>query len=317
MSAVSTSAGTWRPRCATVVMSLPFLMTTVRNAEPSSSRDPVRRRRVRRPGSRTPRRRRAAAASRTPRSTTMCTVASTPWSRSRPCRGHVVDRAEDEPGDRVGRVGVVRFVVGAGLVLAEDALRLLLDRGLQLRHRSRARSGSVPPTSRRRRSSSGTRARRCWRPRRSADPRPRLAPRRTRRCSGTSPCSATVHSGALRAGLIGRRVARSASLRVVDNRPARTAASVAGNVPRASSPSRPRDEPHRCRRRAMPATFARAVVGTRLGDPLRGFAAASRRRLAGSHPDSSTTAHRGFGATSATRRTRRRPSSTMLRRGIE
>ncbi len=40
---------------------------------------------------------------------------------------------EDEPGDRVRGIRVVGFVIGPGLVIPEDPLRLLLDHSIHLR----------------------------------------------------------------------------------------------------------------------------------------------------------------------------------------
>ena len=105
-----------------------------------------------------------------PWSTTMCTVASTPLAavahRVRGLGLGVSPRTN--AGDRVGGVGVVRLVVGAGFVLAEDALHLFLDRGLELTADLGLVTGTVRPTCRRRRSSSGTRAAAWWRLRRAA-----------------------------------------------------------------------------------------------------------------------------------------------------
>ncbi len=57
--------------------------------------------------------------------------------------GPLAGAIEDEPGDRISCVRIVRFVVGPGLVFAEDLLRPVVDHGLQLR----ADLGRIPERS--------------------------------------------------------------------------------------------------------------------------------------------------------------------------
>ena len=223
-----TSAGTCRPRCATVRMSLPLRITAVRNAEPDQLLDPAD---VDRPdtGDLADLTVGGAAADHGAVIDDDVQLHVEPLRTAADRRCPVSGGASTNAGDRVGGVRGERLVIGAGLAGAEDALDLRCRSRLGPDRRPRVRTGTgrrlIPSGSVHDRHS----RRRCCRLARASGSSTAARALTHASRNGTSPCSATAQQIGFGGRVLRRRTRDQLRFDRADNRPARTAASVAGN----------------------------------------------------------------------------------------